>query len=132
LKVSWTLDDSYLQVRAEHHPRENPSRHHAYITFITYDPITRQYIGTFFYGRSALRVTESGQFDERTHALLTSALIPLEDGKRDEHVRSIYNLGGSHSLTVLHYSQYADEPNERLQLVIELRRTRQSAIGSSG
>jgi hypothetical protein len=121
--VSWVLDDSYLQVQAEHHRRDNPRRHRAYTTFITYDPVTKKYVCTYFYGRSSLRVTEDGLFDEQTSELRTSALIPLEDGKRDERVRNIFSLSGTDSLTLLHYNKYSDEPGERLQLVIKLRRS---------
>jgi uncharacterized protein DUF1579 len=129
--VSWVLDDTYLQVQAEHHRREDPSRHHMYITYITYDPVTKKYVCTFFFGRSAIRVTEDGVFDEQTKELRTSALIPLEDGKRDEHVRNIYKLAGTDSPINFHYSQYSDEPSERLQLVIRLRRSEQSKTRGS-
>jgi hypothetical protein len=67
--------------------------------------------------------TEDGVFDEQTKELRTSALIPLEDGKRDEHVRNIYKLADTDSLINFHYSQYSDEPSERLQLIIKLRRS---------
>ena len=50
---------------------------------VTYDPVTKKYVCTYFYGRSSLRVTEDGLFDEQTSELRTSALIPLEDGKRE-------------------------------------------------
>jgi hypothetical protein len=129
--VSWVLDETYLQVQAAYHRREDPSRHHAYINYITYDPVTKKYVLTFFYARSAIRVTEDGVFDEQTKELRTSALIPLEDGKRDEHVRNIYKLAGTDAPINFHYSQYSDEPSERLQLIIKLRRSGQSKTRSS-
>jgi hypothetical protein len=49
-------------------------------------------------------------------------LVPLEDGKRDEHVRDVYRLSGSDTLSVIHYSRYSDEPTERMDLAIRLRR----------
>jgi hypothetical protein len=129
--VAWMLDDTYLQVQAAYHRREDPGRHRGYINYITYDPVTKKYICTFFYERSAIRVTEDGLFDEQTKELRTSGLVPLEDGKRDEHVRNIYKLEGADSIINLHYSQYVDEPRERLQLVIRLRRSEQSKAKSS-
>ena len=130
--VSWALDDTYLQVQAAYHRREDPSRHRAYINYITYDPVTKEYVLTFFYARSAMRVTEDGVFDEQTKELRTIGLVPLEDGKRDERVRNIYKLTGTDSIINFHYSQYIDEPSERLQLVIRLRRSEQSKTRSSG
>jgi uncharacterized protein DUF1579 len=120
LTGTWALDGTYIEVQAEHHNPDNPSRHHAYITFITYDPAAQRYVCTFFYGRSSLRVTESGVFDDPSHELRTSALIPLEDGKRDENVRETYSFADPNSVRLLHYSRYADEPVERLQLVLKL------------
>jgi len=123
--VSRVLDDTYLQVQAAYHRREDPSRHHGYILYLTYDPVAKKYVCTFFFERDVLRVTEDGVFDEQTKELRTSALIPLEDGKRDEHVRNIYKLANPDTLVNLHYSQYNDEPTERLQLIITLRRSEQ-------
>src|SRR5579864_3493640 len=110
--VSRVLDDTYLQVQAAYHRREDPSRHHGYILYLTYDPVAKKYVCTFFFERDVLRVTEDGVFDEQTKELRTSALIPLEDGKRDEHVRNIYKLENPESVTNLHYSRYNDEPTE--------------------
>lgn len=129
--VSWVLDDTYLQVQAAYHRRDDPTRHRAYINYITYDPVVKKYVLTFFYARSAIRVTEAGVFDEQTKELRTSALIPLEDGKRDERVRNIYKLAGTDSPINFHYSQYSDEPSERLQLVIKLRGSEQAKTRSS-
>jgi hypothetical protein len=126
--VSWVLDDTYLQVQAAYHHREDPSRHRAYINYITYDPVTKEYVLTFFYARSA----EDGVFDEQTKELRTFGVVPLEDGKRDERVRNIYKFTGTDSLINFHYSQYIDEPSERLQQVIKLRRSEQSKTRSSG
>jgi hypothetical protein len=78
-----------------------------------------------------LRVTEDGVFDQQAKELQTSTLIPLEDGKRDEHVRSIYRLTGTNAFTLFHYSRYSDEPKERLDLVIKLHRPDDKATNGS-
>src|SRR5215831_5501231 len=77
-KVSWVLDNTYLQIETEHHRPEDPSRHWTYFTFITYDPVTKKYVCTFFFGRWSQRVTEDGVFDEQTKELRTIGLVPLE------------------------------------------------------
>jgi uncharacterized protein DUF1579 len=129
--VSWVLDNTYLQIETEHHRPEDPTRHWTYFTFITYDPATKKYLCTFFYGRWSQRVTEDGLFDERSKELRTIGLVPLEDGKRDEQVPNIYRLTGTDAPTVIHYSRYSDETSERMDLVIKLRRHEQAAIKSS-
>jgi hypothetical protein len=130
-KVSWVLDNTYLEIQTEHHRPEDPSRYWTYFTFITYDPVTMKYVCTFFYGRWSQRVTEDGVFDERTKELRTIGLVSLEDGKRDEHVRNIYRLTGTDAPTVIHYSRYSDESSERMDLVIKLRRSEKPPTKSS-
>lgn len=129
--VSWVLDNTYLQIETEHHRPEDPSRYWTYFTFITYDSVTMKYVCTFFYGRWSQRVTEDGVFDERTKELRTIGLVPLEDGKRDEHVRNIYRLTDTDAPTVIHYSRYSDETSERMDLVIKLRKSERPATKSS-
>ena len=47
-KVSYTLEDTYLQLEVELHDKADPSRHHSFFTFITYNPVTQKYDTTFF------------------------------------------------------------------------------------
>lgn len=123
VKVSWVMDNSYLQIQTEHHRPNDPSHHWTYFTFITYDPVSAKYVCTFFYGGWSTRVTEDGIFDSQSNELRTIGIVPLEDGKRDEHVRNIYRLTSTAPPSIIHYSRYTDETAERMDLVIKLRRS---------
>jgi Protein of unknown function (DUF1579) len=90
--ISSVLDDSYLKWEVEHHPRDNPKRCHSFIIFTTFNPRSNHYDETYFYSRWALRVTETGEFDDQAREFSTKAFIALEDGVHDENVRTITNL----------------------------------------
>src|SRR3954452_12492734 len=51
------LEDTYLQVNANIHRLDDPSKHHGFITMTTYNPDTKKFDGTYFYTLWAIRVT---------------------------------------------------------------------------
>ncbi|HEY4283298.1 MAG TPA: DUF1579 family protein [Chthoniobacterales bacterium] len=122
--ISFVLDNTYLQWMVERHPKENPERSQAMLTFTTFNPRTNKYDTTHFYNGSALRVTANGEYDAATHELRDQAFIPLEDGVRDENVRAIINLSDPNNIVYTHYSKFDDEAAERLDLEIFLTRIR--------
>jgi hypothetical protein len=119
-RISSVLDGAYLQQEVEFRANDNPSRHHSFLVFITYNPVTKKYDSTYLYSRSALRVTETGEYDEKTKEYRTTALVPLEDGTRDENVRTITKLGSDNKIEYLHYSRYNNERAERLDLDVSM------------
>jgi Protein of unknown function (DUF1579) len=121
-EINWALEDTYLEFRDAMHRKGDLNHHNGYITYVTYNPRTQQYDLTYFYTRSALRVTETGVYDEKTKQFRTQAFVPLEDGVRDENVRSIYDLIDPNKIVETHYSRYSNEPVERMQVQFTLTR----------
>jgi hypothetical protein len=121
-EIRWALEDTYLEFRVAMHRKGDPSHHSGFITYVTYNPRTQQYDGTYFYTRSAFRVTETGVYDEKTKQFRTQAFIPLEDGVHDENVRSINDLSDPNKIVQTHYSRYSDEAVERMQVQFTLTR----------
>jgi hypothetical protein len=122
-KVSSVLEGTYLQMEVELHDKDNPSQHHSFLTFITFNPVTRKYDSTYFYSRWALRVTETGEYDPKTKEFRTTAFIPLEDGVRDENVSTITKISDRNKIVYEHYSRYSDEKAARMNVVITLTRS---------
>ena len=120
--VHWALDDTYLEMEVDFHRKNDASQHHGFVIYLTYNPATRHYESTYFYTRWAMRVTESGEFDDVADEFRTTAFIPLEDGKRDEHVRTITELKNPNRIIYDHYSRYSDQAAERMDVRITLTR----------
>lgn len=121
-KVSYVLEGTYLQCEVELHDKVDPAKHHSFLIFITYNPVTAKYDSTYFYSRWALRVTETGEYDNKTKEYRTVAFIPLEDGAHDENVRTITELSDRNNIVYKHYSRYSNESSERMNVVIRLTR----------
>jgi hypothetical protein len=121
-KISSVLEDTYLQWDVVLYPKENPKKQHSFWMLVTYSPVTHKYDGTYFYSRWALRVTETGEYDDSTKEFRTTAFIPLEDGVHDENVRTITKLGDRNKIVYQHYSRYNNEDSERMDVVITLTR----------
>lgn len=120
--IHWALDDTYLEMEVDLRRKTDPSQHHGFVIYVTYNPATRHYESTYFYTRWALRVTETGEFDDVAKEYRTTAFIPLEDGKRDENVRTITELKNPNKIVYDHYSRYSDQANERMDVRITLTR----------
>jgi uncharacterized protein DUF1579 len=120
--IHWTLEDTYLECKVELHRKEDPSRHHGFVIYLTYNPATRQYESTYFYTRWALRVTETGEFDDAAREFRTKAFIPLEDGVHDENVRTVTDLKDPSRIVYTHYSRYSHQSDERMDVQITLTR----------
>jgi hypothetical protein len=123
-KISSVLEGTYLQWEVEFHVKGDPKRHHSFMTFVTYNPVTQKYDGTYLYSLWALRVTESGEYNDKNKEFLTTAFIPLEDGAHDENVRTITRLGNRNEIQYLHYSRYSHESAETMDLDVTLTRVR--------
>jgi hypothetical protein len=121
-KVSWILERTYMQWQMDLHVKNDPSRHHSMLLMVTYNPVTKKYDSTYFYSRWALRVTENGEYDNKSKEFRTLALIPLEDGIHDENVRTITRFAETRRIQYLHYSRYNGESSEHNDLVINLTR----------
>jgi hypothetical protein len=117
--VSSVLDDTYLEFQTERHSKNTPERSAKVVWYITYNPRTNQYEITYFYNKSALRVTETGQYDDATREFRTRGYIPLEDGVNDETVRAIFSLKDQNKIVYTHYSMRTPaEPFQRVDLVM--------------
>jgi hypothetical protein len=121
-RISSVLENTYLQQEVEFRAKNNPGRHHSFLIFITYNPVTKKYDSTYLYGGSALRVTETGEYDDKTKEYRTTAFIPREDGSHDENVRTITKLRNDNQIGYSHYSRYNNESAERLDLDILMTR----------
>ena len=121
-KISFVLEGTYLQWEVELHDKDDPSKHHSFLIFVTYNPVTKKYDSTYFYSRWALRVTETGEYDDKSKEFRTTAFIPLEDGVHDENVRTITRLSDRNKIVYEHYSRYSNESAERMNVVIKLTR----------
>lgn len=124
-KVSSILDDTYLELEVERHRPESPQRRSQMLILITFNPRSREYETTYFYSRWAIRVTETGVFDEAAREFRTRAFIPLEDGVNDETVRTITNLKDPSRIVHQHYSRRSPrETCEHMDLEIVLTRAK--------
>src|SRR5262249_671167 len=121
-EIDLALEKTYLRFQVELHRKGDPSHHHGFIIYVTYNPATRQYQSTYFYTRWAMRVTETGEFDDHRHEFRTTAFIPLEDGVHDENVRTITDLNDPNKIVYTHYSRYSHEHTERMNVQITLTR----------
>ena len=120
--IHWALDDTYLEMEVDLHRKNDPSQRHGFVIYVTYSPATRHYESTYFYTRWAMRVTETGEFDDIANEFRTKAFIPLEDGKRDENVRTITELKNPNKIVYDHFSRYSDQASERMDVRITLTR----------
>jgi Protein of unknown function (DUF1579) len=109
--ISWALDSSYLQWDLSLHARDNPAHTRHMMILQTYNPDSSRYEQTYFYKTSAMRVFETGTYDTVAREYRTAAFIPLEDGTRDEQVRTITKIG-SDTVVYTHYSRHSNEPAE--------------------
>lgn len=114
------LDDTYLEWQVELHHKGDPKRSHSFIVYLTFNPTTNHYDATYFYSRWALRVTETGEWDEAKREFRTRAFIPLEDGVHDENVRTSTSLKDPARIVHKHYSRYSHQKSERMDLEITL------------
>jgi hypothetical protein len=121
--VSGVLDNTYLQFQTERHIEDHPERSSKVIYYVTFNPRSNQYDATYFYNRSALRVTETGEFDDQTQEFRTTGYIPLEDGVNNETVRTVTSLRDLNRIVHRHYSMRSPkETRQRMDVAIVLTR----------
>jgi hypothetical protein len=118
------LDKTYFQWEVERHPKNEPGKSRSFLVFTTFNPRSNRYDQTYFYSRWAIRVTETGEFDDAKREFRTTAFIPLEDDVHDENVRTVLKFADPDHATYTHYSRYSHEKSERLDLEIQLTRAR--------
>lgn len=121
-KISYVLEGTYLEWDVELHDKNDPSQHHGFLNFVTYNPVTGRYDSTYFYSLWSLRVSETGRYDDKAKEFTTEGFIPLEGGVHDENVRTVTKIGDSNRIIQEHYSRYSNETTPRLDLVITLTR----------
>jgi hypothetical protein len=118
---TWTvasiLDDTYLEFDTERHLPDNLRRHRLVLFFVTFNPKSSKYDITFFYNWSALRVTETGNFDNSTQQFRTRGYVPDEDGVNDETVAEVFDLKDPKRIVYKHYSMRS--PRETTQRLDE-------------
>ena len=102
--VTSILDDTYLEFQTERHLSNDLRRHRLVLFFVTFNPKSNKYDITFFYNWSALRVTETGNFDDTTQQFRTRGYIPDEDGVNDETVAETFDLRDHKKIIYKHYS----------------------------
>jgi hypothetical protein len=120
--IGWTLEDTYLEFRVELHRKGDSPHHHGFIMYVAHNPATHQYDSTYFYTRSAIRVTEIGEYEPSNRQFRTKAFIPLEDGVHDENVRTVTDLRDPNKIVYAHFSRYRHQATERMNVEITLTR----------
>jgi len=121
-EIAPVLDGTYLKADMAMHRKEDPTKERSFLIFTTFNPQSGKYEQTYFYSRWALRVTETGEYDSQAKEYRTTAFVALEDGTRDENVRTITRLSDPNNIVYTHYSRYADEKSERMDVQITLTR----------
>jgi len=123
--VTSVLDDTYLEFQTERHSKDTPQRSAKVVWYITFNPKSNQYEITYFYNRWALRVTETGEYDDATREFKTRGFIPLEDGVNDETVRAITSLHDPNKIVYTHYSMRSPaETCQRIDVEMVLTRAK--------
>jgi hypothetical protein len=114
------LDGTYLEWDVTVHLVADPRRAHSFMIMTTYNPDTGKYDQTYFYSRWAIRVTETGEFDDAAREFRTTAFIPKEDGSHDEFVHTVLRFGADKTVDYWHYSRYDNEKAEIMNLHAKL------------
>lgn len=104
-----TLDGTYLEADVSVWRNDDASKRHGFKIMTTFNPDTGKYDQTYFYSRWAIRVTETGEFDDASQEYRTTAFIPLEDGKHDESVHTTTKFQPNGSVEYWHWSRYDNE-----------------------
>ncbi|MGD0142164.1 MAG: DUF1579 family protein [Rhizomicrobium sp.] len=118
------LDGTYLEWDVTVYPASDPGKPHSFMIMTTYNPETQKYDQTYFYSRQAMRVTETGDFDDVRHEYNTVAFVPREDGVRDESVRTVTRFRDDGRVEYWHYSRYSDEKLDLMNFHATLTRVR--------
>jgi hypothetical protein len=124
--VSWALDTTYLLGETERHSPGNASKRRLQLTLLTWNPDSSRYELSYFYSGSSQKVFELGEYSAVRREFTTRAFIPLEDGVRDENVRTVTSIASPDAIIYEHYSRYSDEVAERNDLTVTLRRVKRS------
>jgi hypothetical protein len=122
--VTWALDSTYLKSETERHRSDDPHSRRLQLWLLTWNPDSSRYEQSYFYSGSPLKVFEFGEYSAERREFSTRAFIPLEDGVRNEHVRTVTHIRSSDEITYEHYSRYSDEAVERNDLTITFRRVK--------
>jgi len=122
--IEWVLENTYLECRVELHRKGDPSHHHGFIMYVTYNPATQHYDSTYLYTRWARRVTETGEYDAAVREFRTKAFIPQEDGVHGENVHTVSDLRDPNKIVYTHYSRYDYQASEHMDVQITLTRER--------
>ena len=122
-KISWVLDGTYLQWHAFLRDKKDTNKIRNFIIMTTYNPDSVRYENLYLYRASPMKVFETGVYDAESREYKTAAFIPLEDGFRDEYVRTITRIvSDSNRISYIHYSRYKDEKEEILDFEANLTR----------
>ena len=119
-RVSWTLDSCYQQWNLELQNDSTKKKRYMMI-LMTYNNDSLRYELNYFYAGWPIKVFETGTLNS-DNEFLTSAFIPLEDGKHDEHVRTITKLTTPGELHYQHFSRFDYEQTERRDFEAALTR----------
>jgi len=118
--VSWTLDSCYQQWNLELQ-NDSTNRKRSMLILVTFNPDSSRYEVNYFYASSAMKVFEIGKVNS-DNEFLTTAFVPLEDGKHDENVRTITKLITADKIQYLHFSRFDYEKEERKDFEANLTR----------
>jgi hypothetical protein len=118
--IQSVLDGTYIEMHATLWSKGHPETQHSFLEFITFDPRKGKFVGTYFYSRSSLQVTEEGEYDGAKREFRTLTFIPKENGVRDENVHTVMGLADPHKIEYLHFSRYSDESADRMDVSFTL------------
>jgi hypothetical protein len=121
-QVSWALDGRYQQWNLELQ-NDSTQKTRFMMILVTFNNDSSRYEVNYFYAGWPIKVFETGILS-RDNSFLTSAFIPLEDGKHDEYVKTITKLISSDQIEYLHFSRFDYEKAERKDFEAKLTRVK--------
>jgi hypothetical protein len=126
--ISWALDSTYLKWEIEFQDTSKPKTgmKRFMLILMTYNALTETYEQHSFQNSSTFRVFETGDLDKIHNEFRTVAFFPMEDGIRDENVRSVTIVKPPEEIIYEHYSRYSDELEERNDFSVRLYRIKQN------
>ena len=89
-RLRWALDSTYIQWEAEL-TNIGTDRRRCFLSMVTYDPTSEDYVQTYFYSRRPNKITVNGTFDRVEGSFVTQTVLTLSDGTRED-LRNVLSM----------------------------------------
>ncbi|HYJ38908.1 MAG TPA: DUF1579 family protein [Chitinophagaceae bacterium] len=118
--ISWALDSTYQQWNLELE-NETSQKKRYLMMLVTYNTDSSRYEVNYFYNGSPTRIFETGTVTDRSE-FLTSAFLPLSDGKQIERIRTVTRMTSANTMEYELFSRLGHEQAERRDFEARLRK----------